>query len=79
MRAAARGLLDLSVGLGRSGVDRDVGAAFTRQFEFVVGHVNGDDFRAIRLRELDRQMAESADAEDSDFCPACAPDFFIAL
>src|SRR5262245_23472948 len=63
MRAAARGLLDLLVSLFSRGVDRDVGAAFTRKFEFVVGHVDGDNFRALRLRKLNRQMAESADAE----------------
>jgi len=33
---------------------------------FVVGHVNGDNFRAIRLSKLNRQMAESAHAEDGD-------------
>src|SRR5262245_31124465 len=76
VRAAASSLLDLLMGLARRGVDRDVGAAFPRQFEFVVGHVDGDNFRAIRLRKLNRQMAESADAEDGYLLPRLRAGFF---
>jgi len=38
--------------LARRGVDHDVGAAFSREFEFVVRHVNSDDFRALGFGKL---------------------------
>src|SRR5262249_46342889 len=46
------------------------------QFEFVVGHVDGVNFRAVRLRKLNRQMAESANAENGYLLPRLRAGFF---
>src|SRR5262245_58286121 len=67
MRASSTDLLDLLMCLGCCSVDKIVGAAFPRQFQFIIRHIHGSDLCLFGFRQLNCEMAKPADPKDRDF------------